>query len=354
MSTQKSAKTIVFTASSGGDYEIELRIVDDQAADSTDHANEDLRKFELVVSTTSHEWRWLKSLDLCASELELNPTSKHAIFTRRNVVTAITSLIENKKVEFLRHPTDQNAPIAVTFTLTMHGDVLPEIRDELTLSLDLLARPPNTTDTVARVPIAELTKRVEEQDKEIKRLTSLISDIHTLAQGAAKVDKSTVVQPDGTRVWYLNGKLHRVDGPAVEGADGLREWYLNGLRHREDGPAVEYVDGTRAWYRNGKRHRVDGPAIERANGTREWIRNDLRHREDGPAIEYLDGTREWWLDGKRHREDGPAVEYVDGTRAWYRNGLHHRIDGPAIEYPDGTRIWCNNDGVLTRVEHPVM
>jgi len=30
------------------------------------------------------------------------------------------------------------------------------------------------------------------------------------------------------RYWYLNGKLHREDGPAVEYADGRREWWVNG------------------------------------------------------------------------------------------------------------------------------
>jgi hypothetical protein len=28
--------------------------------------------------------------------------------------------------------------------------------------------------------------------------------------------------------WYLNGKLHRPDGPAVEDSDGDKKWYLNG------------------------------------------------------------------------------------------------------------------------------
>jgi hypothetical protein len=31
----------------------------------------------------------------------------------------------------------------------------------------------------------------------------------------------------GTKQWYLNGKLHRVDGPALEYADGTKYWYLN-------------------------------------------------------------------------------------------------------------------------------
>jgi hypothetical protein len=55
----------------------------------------------------------------------------------------------------------------------------------------------------------------------------------------------------GDRYWYLNGNLHREDGPAIENADGTRFWYLNGKCHREDGPAIEYADGTREWWLNG-------------------------------------------------------------------------------------------------------
>ena len=33
---------------------------------------------------------------------------------------------------------------------------------------------------------------------------------------------------DGSKEWYLNGNLHRKDGPAIEYADGTKEWYLNG------------------------------------------------------------------------------------------------------------------------------
>ena len=28
--------------------------------------------------------------------------------------------------------------------------------------------------------------------------------------------------------WYLNGKLHRMDGPAIEWADGSRYYWING------------------------------------------------------------------------------------------------------------------------------
>ncbi len=58
--------------------------------------------------------------------------------------------------------------------------------------------------------------------------------------------------PNGSKLWCLNGKLHRTDGPAIEGADGSKEWCLNGQLHRTDGPAVEYADGSKSWYLNGK------------------------------------------------------------------------------------------------------
>jgi len=33
---------------------------------------------------------------------------------------------------------------------------------------------------------------------------------------------------DGTKEWYKEGKLHRVDGPAVEYNDGGKRWYYEG------------------------------------------------------------------------------------------------------------------------------
>jgi hypothetical protein len=31
-----------------------------------------------------------------------------------------------------------------------------------------------------------------------------------------------------------------------------KEWYINGQLHREDGPAIEYIDGSKSWYINGE------------------------------------------------------------------------------------------------------
>ena len=56
----------------------------------------------------------------------------------------------------------------------------------------------------------------------------------------------------GTKRWFLNGELHREDGPAVEYGNGDKVWYINDKRHREDGPAIEYVDGHKRWFYQGK------------------------------------------------------------------------------------------------------
>jgi hypothetical protein len=33
---------------------------------------------------------------------------------------------------------------------------------------------------------------------------------------------------DGTKYWYLDGKLHREDGPAYVGCNGSKHWFLDG------------------------------------------------------------------------------------------------------------------------------
>jgi hypothetical protein len=61
-----------------------------------------------------------------------------------------------------------------------------------------------------------------------------------------------VVDKFGTKRWFIDGMLHREDGPAVEWANGDKFWYFNGRLHREDGPAVEYSNLAIQWWLNGK------------------------------------------------------------------------------------------------------
>jgi hypothetical protein len=53
------------------------------------------------------------------------------------------------------------------------------------------------------------------------------------------IEYTVKVSASGGKSWYLNGKLHREDGPAEEDTHGNKFWWLNGKLHREDGPAVE-------------------------------------------------------------------------------------------------------------------
>jgi len=111
------------------------------------------------------------------------------------------------------------------------------------------------------------------------------------------------IHDNGTKEWYLNGKLHREDGPAVEYADGTKFWFLNCKLHRTDGPAAEYADGTKYWYLNGKLHRTDGPAVELADGTKEWWLNN----------EHL--TESQWREDVQPKQScaGKVVE-IDGVK----------------------------------------
>ena len=60
------------------------------------------------------------------------------------------------------------------------------------------------------------------------------------------------ISNSGNKYWWLNGKLHREEGPAVEYADGSKRWMINGEYHREDGPAIESYDGNKFCLYQGK------------------------------------------------------------------------------------------------------
>ena len=59
------------------------------------------------------------------------------------------------------------------------------------------------------------------------------------------------VEDNGETRWFLDGRLHRNDGPAYINSAGEKAWYQNGNRHREDGPAIKYAGGHKSWYLNG-------------------------------------------------------------------------------------------------------
>jgi hypothetical protein len=141
--------------------------------------------------------------------------------------------------------------------------------------------------------------------KIIKEELSLLNENYNMNEEGDDVPEMKEYS-NGTKMWRLNGKLHRTDGPAIERSEGTKLWYLNGKLHRTDGPAIERSDGTKLWYLNGRLHRTDGPVVEWSDGSKAWYL-------------YSDGSKEWWLNGKRHRTDGPAVEYSNGSKEWWLN-----------------------------------
>lgn len=99
--------------------------------------------------------------------------------------------------------------------------------------------------------------------------------------------------------WYKDVNctvLHRVGAPAIVYTGGDEEWYVDGMLHRTDGPAFRILGG-KSWYINDKRHRIDGPAVEHASGLKEWWVDGYKHREDGPAVENGKTVKQYWLKG---------------------------------------------------------
>ena len=59
--------------------------------------------------------------------------------------------------------------------------------------------------------------------------------------------------------------------------------------------------GSKYWYKNGKLHRLDGPAVEYINGDKIWYKNDELHNIYGPAV-LENGIEEYWIEGKQLSE----------------------------------------------------
>jgi hypothetical protein len=63
--------------------------------------------------------------------------------------------------------------------------------------------------------------------------------------------QNPIIDQQGNKQWYHDGKYHREDGPAIESVNGYTAWFRDGKYHREDGPAIESAYGD-AWYLHGQ------------------------------------------------------------------------------------------------------
>lgn len=62
------------------------------------------------------------------------------------------------------------------------------------------------------------------------------------------------IDPNGSKYWYQEGKLHRLNGPAVEYANGDKYWYIEGKRLSE----AEFNSRVKSETCDGKVVEIDG------------------------------------------------------------------------------------------------
>lgn len=161
------------------------------------------------------------------------------------------------------------------------------------------------------------------------------------------MESKLYIEEDGTKVWKLNdGTIHKEGKPAMVYNGGIEIWYINGLMHREDGPAYD-SESYKEWRINNQLHRENEPAIvDNILNNKEWWTNGNLHREnDKPAIinERFE-FKEWWFNGKRHRENDKPAKIIDNylSEWWFNGYLHRGNNNPAIiNNKMGKEWWFN-------------
>ncbi|MDW9478855.1 hypothetical protein GOB57_09175 [Sinorhizobium meliloti] len=92
------------------------------------------------------------------------------------------------------------------------------------------------------------------------------------------------VESEGLTGWYRNGVPHREDGPALV-YTAMTEHHRAGLLHRIGEPAVEHADGTHGFYLNGRLHNLEGPAHVSSEGSIFAIDGEeMPYEEFGPRV----------------------------------------------------------------------
>ena len=94
---------------------------------------------------------------------------------------------------------------------------------------------------------------------------------------------------DGDREWRnAAGKLHRDDDlPAIVYADGTKMWYQDGVLTRVNGgPSIEYPGGARCWYKDGELRR-----FMQESDALYWYRDGMQIRDMQSDVVYSHARR---------------------------------------------------------------
>ena len=80
--------------------------------------------------------------------------------------------------------------------------------------------------------------------------------------------------------WRELENIPNKEGMYIDDKNGDKYTFKDNEYHSYNGkPAIEYCDGTKVWYRNGKGHRLYGPAVERCEGLKTWWLFDNEYYE---------------------------------------------------------------------------
>lgn len=149
-------------------------------------------------------------------------------------------------------------------------------------------------------------------------------------------DGPAIEYSNGDKSWYLKGKLHREDGPAEEWADGTKEWWLNGEEVTEeevmgmnDKPTMKINEhGTKLWTLNGELHREDGPAIEWCHGDKDWYLNGKLVTEE--EVMGNKETKDNVNSPSHYNQSG--IECIDAIKASLGNSYQDYCKGNVMKY----------------------
>lgn len=171
---------------------------------------------------------------------------------------------------------------------------------------------------------------VEDNLSTINKQKQPINNLNSLLEEGANMSKNGwITEGNGIRKCLKDGELHALNGPAEIRPNGTQLFYQNGKLHRAGGmPAMIGSRGTQKYAVDGKYHRLGGlPAIIWSRGpfAQEWWENG----EIKKAIK-RDGTREWYAPGSTdrdeavlHRTDGPAVIHPNGIEEFWVQGVQY-------------------------------
>lgn len=111
--------------------------------------------------------------------------------------------------------------------------------------------------------------------------------------GLHRAGSEPAIDSAEVRAWFVDGVPHREGAPALEWGEGYWAWFHHGKIHRVGGPALNWEE-TEEWWIDGRLHRGDGPArfIKPAARNRPWI---YRGRSHEYALDgHLSSRQEVW------------------------------------------------------------